>query len=91
MRQCLLTKQEAAKSELWRFVLSPDEVVTFDVTQRLPGRGAWLIPEANALQQAVQKKLFSKAFKQNAHVPDDLLPRMAVPVSYTHLTLPTKA
>lgn len=55
-----------------RFALSPDGVVTPDLAERLPGRGAWVTSDRTSIDTAAKKGLFSRAFKQNAAAPADL-------------------
>lgn len=71
-KTCFMTKETANRSELLRFVVSPDHVVCFDVSQKLPGRGVWMKPDRKMLEKAIQKKLFSKAFKEAVQIPADL-------------------
>ena len=55
-----------------RFALSPDGVVTPDLGNDLPGRGAWAIATRDAVLKAASKKLFARAFKADARLPDEL-------------------
>lgn len=71
-KTCFMTKETANRSEFLRFVVSPDHVVCFDVSQKLPGRGVWMKPDRRILEKAIQKKLFSKAFKETVQIPSDL-------------------
>ena len=71
-RTCIATRRTAPRDELLRFVLGPDGQVVFDVKGNLPGRGAWVSPEAGALREAVGRKAFSRAFRAAAQVPPDL-------------------
>ena len=73
LRTCIATAQTRPKHELLRFVLSPDGVVTFDVNGRLPGRGLWITPSAEAFAIATKKNLFSRAAKTQVRVPSDLV------------------
>ncbi len=72
-RTCLVTREAQPASRLMRFVLGPDGVVVADLRGRLPGRGAWLTPTADALGEAVRRKLFPKGFKTEARVPADFV------------------
>ena len=51
-----------------RFVLSPDSQVTPDLAARLPGRGAWVTASREAIELAVKKGAFSRAFKAQVKV-----------------------
>ncbi len=71
-RRCIATLESRSQSEMIRFVLSPDNVVTPDLAQRLPGRGAWTSYNRSSIDLAVQKKAFSRAFKRQVSTPEDL-------------------
>lgn len=72
VRRCIATGGEAPRRHLLRFVLSPDGVLTPDMAGRLPGRGAWLAPSAQAIDAAVKGRLFNRAFGAPAEMPADL-------------------
>jgi len=46
-----------------RIVLSPQNVLVPDLKATLPGRGAWVSAKRTAVEQAVTKGLFARAFK----------------------------
>ncbi len=71
-RSCIVTRQTLPREELLRFVLSPAGEVVFDLKAALPGRGAWLLPDRQVIEQAVQRRAFNRAFKAQAKVADDL-------------------
>lgn len=71
-RRCIVSRETAHKLDLLKFVLSPDGVVTPDVMEKLPGRGAYITPDLDTLNKAVETKAFNRAFKGKALVPDDL-------------------
>jgi len=73
LRRCLVTGEVKPKTELVRFVLDPSSHVVPDLMGRLPGRGLWVSASREALEQAIQKNLFSKAAKTKALVDADLL------------------
>lgn len=62
-RTCIVTRIVRAPDELIRFVVGPGSEVVPDLNGRLPGRGAWVTATAEAVNQAVKKKLFARAFK----------------------------
>jgi len=72
-RRCIATGEVQPKRGLIRFALSPDGVVVPDILGKLPGRGMWVAAERDALDAAVKKKLFARAAKAQAVVPDDLV------------------
>ena len=75
-RTCIATRETHPRAALLRFVLSPDGEVVFDLKGDLPGRGAWVKPERAALEEAIRRRAFSRAFKAQAKVPDDLSERV---------------
>lgn len=72
-RCCLVTREKGCPEELIRFVVSPDEMVVPDLTERLPGRGMWLQANQNVLHTAIQRRVFSKAAQCQVKIPDNLL------------------
>jgi len=71
-RRCFVSGDQRAKSALLRFVVGPDNVVVFDVAERLPGRGLWLTPDRDMIRTAVSKRLFSRAARQSVEIPEGL-------------------
>jgi predicted RNA-binding protein YlxR (DUF448 family) len=76
-RRCIATKQSYERDEMIRFVLSPDNIVTPDLDENLPGRGAWIKTDKAALQNAIKGNLFAKSFKSQAVIPEDMLERLS--------------
>jgi predicted RNA-binding protein YlxR (DUF448 family) len=62
-------------SRLIRFVASPDGVVVPDVAAKLPGRGLWVEASRDAVNKAVEKKLFARAAKAQVTAAADLAAR----------------
>ena len=54
-------------------MLSPDNLVTPDLSERLPGRGMWISAQRSAIETAIDRKLFSRAAKTQATIPNELL------------------
>ena len=71
-RTCIVTRRAGPPGGLLRFVIGPDGAVVPDIAGRLPGRGAWVTPTAAAVGQAVKRKAFSRAFKQEVAAGPDL-------------------
>ncbi len=71
-RRCIVTGETLPTSNLIRFVLGPDDVVTPDISERLPGRGIWVSANRTDLAKAIDQNLFSKSAKQKANIPDGL-------------------
>lgn len=71
-RQCAVTRERLARSEMIRYVLSPDGEVTPDIQARLPGRGVWIKADRQVLETGARKGVFARAFKTNVRAPDGL-------------------
>lgn len=71
-RRCIATMENLPQSRMIRFVLSPDREVTPDLAARLPGRGAWVTASREALELALKKGAFPRAFKAQVKVPSHL-------------------
>ncbi len=55
-----------------RFVRGPDGNAVPDLAAKLPGRGAWVSARRDAIERAVSRKAFSRAFKSETAVQDGL-------------------
>lgn len=53
-----------------RFVRAPDGTITPDLAEKLPGRGAWVQANRQAVISAIEQKAFAKAFKKAARLPE---------------------
>jgi predicted RNA-binding protein YlxR (DUF448 family)/ribosomal protein L30E len=62
-------------SRLIRFVADPDGNVVPDAGAKLPGRGLWVEASRDAVNKAVEKKLFSRAAKAQVTSGADLSAR----------------
>jgi len=71
-RRCIVTMERREQGELIRFVLAPDSQVTPDLAAKLPGRGAWVTASREAIDLAVKKGAFHRAFKRQVKVAPDL-------------------
>ena len=72
-RRCIATGKIQSRAGLIRFVLSPDGIVTPDLSERLPGRGIWVSAQGSAIETAINKNLFSRAAKLQTIIPNELL------------------
>ena len=72
-RKCIATGEVQPKYGLIRFVVGPEDVIYPDISGKLPGRGIYVAADRDALEMAVEKKLFSRGAKQQVKVPDDLV------------------
>ena len=75
-RRCIVTGEIMPDNRLIRFVVGPDDQVVPDVAAKLPGRGLWVTATWAAINQAMEKKLFSRAAKAQAHANADLPERV---------------
>ncbi len=75
-RRCIVTRAVLPEEQLIRMALSPDGEVGPDVSAKLPGRGAWVSAKREAIDAAVKKNLFARAFERAVQAPDDLADRV---------------
>lgn len=73
-RLCLATREVLPVEDMLRFVVGPDGKVVPDLARKLPGRGAWVRATRPALETALKRKAFSRAFKGKGAAGPDLLP-----------------
>ncbi len=72
-RKCIATGEVQPKYGLIRFVVGPDNQIYPDILGKLPGRGIYVAADRAAIEQAVNKKLFTRAAKMQVTVQDDLV------------------
>ena len=63
MRQCVGCREMKPKRELIRVVKSPEGAVSLDFKGKLPGRGAYVCPQADCLAKARKSKALERAFE----------------------------
>jgi uncharacterized protein len=93
-RSCAVTRARRRKDELIRFVLGPDGTVVPDLKERLPGRGLWLTASKDTVENAVKRRVFSRALKGEAKVPEALpaqVERLLAEAALQALALANKA
>jgi predicted RNA-binding protein YlxR (DUF448 family) len=71
-RLCALTRTLKPVDDMVRFVIGPGGHTVPDVKRNLPGRGLWITGTREAIEEAVKRNLFARAFKQNVRVAADL-------------------
>ena len=71
-RKCIATGEVQPKSNLLRFVVSPQAQVVPDILAKLPGRGIYVSAERGAVERAVSRNLFARAARQPVTLPEDL-------------------
>ncbi len=72
MKVCIVTKNTFPRTEMLRFVVSPNREIVFDADEKLPGKGIWISADKDILQKAVQKKIFNKAAGMSVVIPENL-------------------
>jgi len=80
LRRCIVTRQPAAKTRLFRFVLGSGRVFVPDLEGRLPGRGIWLSAGRDVIEPARASSRLARAVARAAggpvQIPVDLLARL---------------
>ena len=71
-RRDIVSGEVMPDSRLIRFVADPDGNVVPDAGAKLPGRGLWVEASRDAVNKAVEKKLFSRAAKAQVTAGADL-------------------
>ncbi len=72
-RKCLATGDVKPKTDLIRFVVSPDGKLTPDLAGKLPGRGLWVSADPACLEKAISKNLFARAAREKVEIDEGLL------------------
>ena len=62
LRQCVGCREMKPKKELIRVVKSPEGQISLDFRGKLPGRGAYVCPDAACLASARKSKALERAF-----------------------------
>ena len=70
MRKCVGCREMKPKKELIRVVRSPEGAVSLDFKGKLPGRGAYVCPDAECLKRAKRSKALERAF--SVPLPEDV-------------------
>lgn len=72
-RLCLATRAVTPVADMIRFVVAPDGAVVPDLACDLPGRGAWVSATRDALQAALKRRAFGRAFRGQGRAGPDLV------------------
>jgi predicted RNA-binding protein YlxR (DUF448 family) len=73
LRKCIVTGQIKDKSQMLRFVLTPDGDIVPDLYKKLPGKGVYVTNSYALLKQAILKNIFAKILKKKIKVNKELL------------------
>lgn len=79
MRKCVGCNQMFSKKELWRIVLTPDQKIILDASSKANGRGVYLCPKKECLQQARKTKALERSLKHQ--ITDELYDLLAMELS----------
>lgn len=71
-RFCAARREVLDRSDLIRFVLSPDGIVVPDLAEKLPGRGVWVGAWRGRVEEAIKRKVFARGFRGPATVEPGL-------------------
>jgi len=74
-RRDIVSGEVLPDNRLLRFVADPDGNVVPDASAKLPGRGLWVEASKDAVNKAVEKKLFARAAKAQVAAAPDLAAR----------------
>ncbi len=75
-RRCIATMERRPQAQMIRFVRSPGGEAVPDLAARLPGRGAWVLATREAVELAVKRQAFSRAFRAPTSVAPDIAARI---------------
>lgn len=73
-RTCVGCRTVRPKMEMVRVVRQPDGTVDLDTGGKMPGRGAYVCPDAKCLDEAVKRKALDRALR--VPVDPDVLARL---------------
>ena len=79
MRMCVGCREMKPKKELLRVVRSPEGEVSFDLTGRKSGRGAYVCHSSECLQRAIKQKQLERAFE--APITDEVRDALAAQIA----------
>lgn len=72
-RSCIVTRMVKTKEELIRFVVGPQGQLVADLAGKLPGRGMYVTASRLLIAEAIAKRAFSRAAKQQVVIPEGFL------------------
>jgi len=73
LRKCIACGQLRSKSEMLRFVKTPDSRLVPDFDKKIEGRGLYVSNSRSKLQHALEKNLFIKSIHQHLKIDQDFL------------------
>ena len=76
IRRCIVTRERLPKTEMVRFVADPQGNIVPDVSEKLPGRGVWVLSNRETLDQACATNAFNRGLKKDIQKPENLSNRV---------------
>ncbi len=70
MRKCVLSHKNYPRTQMVRFVISPQKMLVPDIAEKLPGRGIWVYLDSELLAQAQDEKLFRQRLRHKIILPE---------------------
>ncbi len=86
-RQCIVARTVMPEHRLIRLVIGPDGALVPDLAAKLPGRGAWIEAARPAVETAVRKNLFARAFQRPVKPPADFADTLEAQLAQRCLSL----
>ena len=78
MRMCVGCREMKPKKELLRVIRSPEGEISFDLTGRKPGRGAYVCHSSECLLRAIKQKQLERTF--SAPISDEIRDALAAQI-----------
>jgi len=75
-RRCVVCGNAMARESLIRFVVDPEDRLTPDILEELPGRGHWVCARRESLETAIRRNCFNRSARKNVSVAPDLVARV---------------
>ena len=76
-RTCILSGKTLPRERLIRFVAGPDGFAVADLAEKLPGRGAWIEVDADAVRRAADKGVLQRRVGAGLRDVEDDIGRIA--------------
>jgi predicted RNA-binding protein YlxR (DUF448 family) len=74
LRMCVGCREMKNKKELLRIVRTPEGNIDIDQSGKKAGRGAYICPQLDCLQQALKGKSLQKALEHD--IPDEVMDKL---------------
>lgn len=74
LRMCVGCREMKNKKELVRIVRTPEGNIEIDQSGKKSGRGAYICPQLDCLQQALKAKSLQKALEHD--IPDEVMEKL---------------